>query len=530
MVFSEKYISGLQGGWEIMDVNQVLKSFFKEYMVKRNAQTSVAFLDDKVHIMGVDGEEKATNLSEAKKWIELEIENDRNPYSLKFVKTDEMSIGRTCTQGFGRITVGRALDGDKDSEYTLIYSAIVKENSKKEAKIMSLHLSTDVQAGGKESLINHDFLSKISHELRTPMNAITGMVCIAKNLINDKERVKECLDKIDASTRYITDFVGDFLDVSRLSSGNVTLNEETFDLDNLVRELEVLMRPSFEAKKLRYIMVGKFRDSVLIGDDNRLYQILSNLLSNAVKFTDNGGMINFTIEQLVQDDSKAMLKFSVRDNGRGIPKDKCGKIFDIFENDAPDDVTQSERVGLGLAISNYLVELMGSKLEVISEEGKGSEFYFTIELPIGERENVVRKDRTAAKKQKRFNFTGKRIMLVEDNDLNQEIAKTVLELVGCRVDVVNNGQEAVDLFESKPAFYYKAILMDIRMPVMDGLQATKIIRNSSKKDAKKIPIVATTANAFDEDVKKSMESGMNGHLVKPLEIEQLYQTLSELVG
>lgn len=412
---------------------------------------------------------------------------------------------------------------DEDYIWTDEVCTILKEIS----KIISTHITkanADIASRAKT-----EFLSRMSHEIRTPMNAIVGMTNIAKNVIGDREKTMDCLEKIDSSTKYLLSLINDILDMSKIESGNMTLSEEIFDLDELIEELIVLIRPQAECKKIYLEIIKNYTDTVVIGDELRLNQVLINIMGNALKFTPEEGTITLSVEQLVQEEDLVKIRFSVRDTGIGIEENNLIRIFNSFEQAENNTAKRFGGTGLGLAISSNLVELMGGKLDVRSEEGKGSEFFFTISFArdMGNQEKIVMEKEVEETEEEQYDFKGKRLLVVEDNQLNAEIAQTILEMAGFFTELAEDGQQAVNAFMGKPHHYYDAILMDIRMPVMGGLEATRKIRTSQKEDSRSIPIIAMTANAFDEDTKKSIESGMNGHLSKPIDIQRLYQVLKE---
>lgn len=369
-----------------------------------------------------------------------------------------------------------------------------------------------------------DFLSRMSHEIRTPMNAITGMTAIAKTVLDNKEKAMDCLNKIESANTYLLNLVNDVLDMSRIESGKIEMNEESVDLKRQMEDLESLMRPQAIRKNIDFRMENRYTSNYrIVADELRLNQVMVNIVGNALKFTGNRGQVLVYIEPLREDENQVTLRFSVKDNGIGINREALGRIFTAFEQEGKKTSSKYGGTGLGLAISSRLVQMMGGNLEVESEPGTGSEFYFTLTFPYGE--EIETPDEAAVKRD--YDFNGRRILLAEDNELNQEIAKTILEMKGFMTEAVENGQQAVDMFMAHPPYYYDAVLMDIRMPVMDGLEATKWIRTSGREDARTIPIIAMTANAFSEDTKKSMASGMNGHLSKPIETEVLFDTLQK---
>ena len=374
-----------------------------------------------------------------------------------------------------------------------------------------------------------DFLSRMSHEIRTPMNAITGMTAIAKAVLDDRKKALDCLEKIESANAYLLGLINDVLDMSRIESGKLELNLERTDLARQLDKLESLMRPQAEAKGIRFSVANGISGPEVMVDMLRLSQVLINIMGNAVKFTGEGGSVDLRVEQLEKASGKVRLRFSVADTGIGIGKEAIGRIFNAFEQENSLTSANYGGTGLGLAISNRLVQMMGGTLEVRSELGKGSEFSFTLTFPLApdgaERETGASPSPDPAQEPR-----GGHILLAEDNPLNQEIAEAILTMNGFTVDLVPNGKEAVDAFTRNAPGHYDAILMDIRMPIMDGLEATRRIRTRGKDDSRTIPIIAMTANAFGEDMKKSLESGMNRHLSKPIEVEKLLEALSDCLG
>ena len=370
-----------------------------------------------------------------------------------------------------------------------------------------------------------DFLSRMSHEIRTPMNAITGMTVIAKTVLDDRKKMLDCLEKIESANAYLLGLINDVLDMSRIESGKLELNIERTDLGRQLDKLESLMRPQAEAKGLRLVVENGISGPEVMADMLRLSQVLVNIMGNAVKFTGEGGNVTVRVEPLEQTAGKVRLRFSVTDTGVGIGKEAVGRIFNAFEQENSLTSANYGGTGLGLAISSRLVQMMGGTLDVRSELGKGSEFSFTLSLPLAP-ERAEREAANAAAPLAGRGITGGHILLAEDNQLNQEIAEAILTMNGFTVDLVPNGKEAVDAFARNAPDHYDAVLMDIRMPIMDGLEATRRIRTLGKSDSRTIPIIAMTANAFSEDMKKSLDSGMNCHLSKPIEVDALLEALS----
>ena len=363
-----------------------------------------------------------------------------------------------------------------------------------------------------------DFLSRMSHEIRTPLNAIVGMTSIARNVVDDRDRVLECLDKLETSNQYLISLINDILDMSRIESGKMELNVQPMDMEDFVRSLEGMMRPQAEQKGLRFIVENRCCQGLaLVTDRLRLEQVLINIIGNAVKFTGEGGDGVFSITPEERCSGGQRLTFSVKDTGIGIASEALDSIFNAFEQAEKNTSVRYGGTGLGLAISSRLVQMMGGTLGVRSVLGEGSEFYFTLTLPIGKLDGETPRSR----EPEHHDFHGRRLLVVEDNLLNQEIAQSLLEMEGFLVETAENGQAALDAFGSHEPEYYDAVLMDIRMPVMDGIEATRRIRTMERPDSRTIPIIAMTANAFDQDSRKSLDSGMNGHLSKPIRVEEL---------
>jgi diguanylate cyclase (GGDEF)-like protein len=375
------------------------------------------------------------------------------------------------------------------------------------------------------------FLSKMSHEIRTPLNGIAGITKIAKNANGNLVKISDCLEKIDMSSKYLLTLINNMLDISRIESRCMKLCCERFDLNEALDNLECLMRVQAEEKKIRLRFIKRLTETQLVGDVIRLNQVLINIIGNAFKFTPERGYVIVICEEVSKDNDNVMIYFSVKDNGIGIKKENIERIFLPFEQESSRISRDFGGTGLGLTISHSLVKLMGGSLKVRSEEGQGTEFYFTI--PLSKSECLNQNEDQSLSKKINYDssiFFGKRILLAEDNDLNAEIAQTILESVGFIVEVVNDGSQAVNQFNKKEAYYYDLILMDIRMPVMDGLQATQAIRASDKQDCQTIPILAMTANSFAEELQESLSSGMNGYMTKPIDLNLMYKELNKVLS
>ena len=373
------------------------------------------------------------------------------------------------------------------------------------------------------SAAKSEFLSLMSHEIRTPMNAIIGMTAIAKTALADRDKTLECLNKIESANSYLLGLINDILDMSKIDSGKIELNEESFDLAAFIDNLTMMMQTRADEKNLQLLVENHYDNThSLMGDSLRLNQVLINIIGNATKFTPAGGSITVRIEPRQIEADRVYLYFAVTDTGIGIAQEAMDRIFNAFEQAEKNTSSTFGGTGLGLAISSRLVQLMGGKLEVSSQLGEGSTFYFTLPFVYSSEGSPAPEAEAEAVD---YDLTGRRILLAEDNALNAEIAQTLLEMEGLLVETAPDGQKAVEAFARHEEGYYDAVLMDIRMPIMDGLEATRRIRTMGKADSQTIPILAMTANAFDEDSKKSLSVGMNGHLSKPIEMDKVLAML-----
>lgn len=369
-----------------------------------------------------------------------------------------------------------------------------------------------------------DFLSRMSHEIRTPMNGIIGMTAIALQQDQSQERVTDCLQKIRSSSNYLLGLINDILDMSKIESGKMKLDLLNFSIYEMLDTIRELIAPQIAGKHIDFVQDIQLTHSWFVADRMRISQVLINLLGNAVKFTPAEGRIVLTVHETETTETEARVYFAVQDTGVGIAKEDQGRVFRSFEQAGATaaDPSKQRGTGLGLSISSRLIQMMGSSIQLESEMGEGSTFSFSILLELGE--NIE-----AGPEEEEISFDGCRILVVEDNELNAEIAQSLLEERNFEVDCVYDGAQAVERIRTTEPGTYDVILMDIMMPVMDGLEATRTIRSMEREDCRTIPIVAMSANAFDDDLKKSVECGMNGHLSKPVEVDKLYQKLNEVI-
>ena len=374
------------------------------------------------------------------------------------------------------------------------------------------------------------FLFNMSHDIRTPMNAIVGFSgLLEKNLQNEK-KAKEYLGKIQSSSNLLLRIINQVLEMARIESGTAVLQLKAEDMDALFHRVNTVFEEDVRKKNLQYQVVLDVRHHYAVCDETKLQEIMLNIISNAIKYTPEGHSIHVEIHELVSENpSKVRYIFSCEDTGIGMSEEYLPHIYEEFSREHTTTENKVPGTGLGLPIIKSMIELMGGSIQVESRLGIGTKFTVDLSFDIASEEEVYGSQDTI-KSSAIHTIKGKRILLVEDNELNAEITKTVLEDVGALITRAENGQQAVELFKEKPAGTFDAILMDLMMPVMDGYTATRKIRSLERADAKTIPIIAMTANAFQEDAEKCIAVGMNAHLAKPLDIEKMMITICHLVN
>jgi PAS domain S-box-containing protein len=378
-----------------------------------------------------------------------------------------------------------------------------------------------------------DFLSRMSHDIRTPLNGIIGMTYIAKEQDNP-EKTADCLDKIDTSSKFLLGLINDILDMSRAESSRMQLNPEPYPINEFNEYLNAVFTPLCREKGQQFILDEKMalHDVVPVADKLRCNQIIFNLLSNAVKYTPEGGTVTYRIRGEYLTSGKIRIFHEISDNGIGMSEDFQKILFEPFTQENRNDSSEKRGTGLGLAIVKKLVEVMNGTITVSSSPGKGTTFFLTLtfdSVPVGE-QGKTDSGSAAVDNADICRLDRKHVLVCEDHPLNQEIARTLLEQQGASVETADNGKIGMELFMASPIGYYDVILMDVRMPVMDGYEATRSIRESDRADAKTVPIVAMTADAFEDDVRHCMEAGMDGHISKPVEPEIMYAKLAEVMS
>ena len=370
------------------------------------------------------------------------------------------------------------------------------------------------------------FLSNMSHDIRTPMNAVTGYTALALQEENIPDNIRNYLENIDTSGKHMLGIINDILDMSRIESGKMELETAPQDIIGMLNEAELIFHHQAEVKKLAFtVSCENVNDRYVICDRHRFNRIILNLVSNACKFTPHNGRVDVTLKETKKENDLCFFTVSVKDNGIGMSPEFAEKVFDSFERERSNTVSKIQGTGLGMSITKKLVDLMDGNIRVITESGKGTEFIIEICFPAASEEEIriLKEEEKAAKS---FDFSGKRLLLVEDNPINTEIAKMLLEHEGFTVETAEDGKEALDTVIEASPNHFDAVLMDIQMPVMNGYEAAMAIKNLDPPRCD-IPIIAMTANTFGDDIRKASKAGMTAHISKPIEVDEMLTILME---
>ena len=460
----------------------------------------------------------------------------------KELTLENIMANTTSKKVFG--VVFKRVVGDKECYYRIEFAQVQLPNGKtgivagfkdvdddvrKEQEIQQV-LRDAIDSANASSKAKSDFLSSMSHDIRTPMNGIIGMTAIATAHLDDRERVEDCLKKISEASSHLLSLINEVLDMNKIESGKVELNEENFNLSELVDTLLAMTKAQLESHHhtLKLDVADVVHENV-IGDSHRIQQVFVNLMSNAIKYTPDGGTISLTVaERPTNAHGVACYEFVFEDNGIGMTEDFQKHLFEPFTRANDKKTAAIQGTGLGMTITQSLVRMMGGDIQVKSKPGEGSRFAVTIYLKFLDVQNAEAHKEDPLKNLEDLKFEGKRILLVEDHPVNAEIAKNVLQMTGLEVEWVMDGEAAVERMAGSNEGEFDLVFMDIQMPNMDGYQATAAIRAMTTY-ARRIPIVAMTANAFADDIRKAKEVGMNDHISKPIDFKELAKILHKWI-
>ena len=552
------YLFMLDNDGNITYTNQKEDKFFRNYFLLKHLKGDQAITEEEADSLQkkLDGREQGVELLGSDKPYYLgycPIENNNTMLICiveksvvdNVLKDYQKTIGFTILLMAGFIlllfaglfcSISRRSLAEQKAEYEKRNNEIqtqamkeMEESNKKLKKAKDITTEA-LQTAENANKAKTDFLSNMSHDIRTPMNAIIGMTSLIRHDAGNKAKVIEYADKIDISSQHLLGIINDILDMSKIEAGKTVFKYTDFSMPDLIEELNTIFQPQI-AERNQTLMVIKenIRHEWVNGDQVHLMQIFSNLLSNAVKYTQEGGKIQFLVEECETKSSVyAKYRFLVSDNGMGMSADFKETIFDPFTRAEGSVTNKIQGTGLGMAITRNLVEAMGGTIDVESELGQGSCFEVLIDLRIAEDRSVSSTVQEEKNEQNDNIFQGMRFLCAEDNELNAEILTELLKIEGAECTICENGEEILKTFEKSAPGDYDMILMDVQMPVMNGYEATEAIRRSSHELAKKIPIIAMTANAFSEDIQHSLAAGMNAHVSKPVEMRVLEKTIRSI--
>ena len=552
------YLFMLDNDGNITYTNQKEDKFFRNYFLLKHLKGDQAITEEEADSLQkkLDGREQGVELLGSDKPYYLgycPIENNNTMLICiveksvvdNVLKDYQKTIGFTTLLMAGFIlllfaglfySISRRNLADQKAKYEKRNNELQKqamkemEESNKKLKKAKDIATEALQTAENANKAKTDFLSNMSHDIRTPMNAIIGMTSLIRHDAGNKAKVIEYADKIDISSQHLLGIINDVLDMSKIEAGKTVFKYTDFSMPDLIEELNTIFQPQI-AERNQTLMVIKenIRHEWVNGDQVHLMQIFSNLLSNAVKYTQEGGKIQFLVEECETKSSVyAKYRFLVSDNGMGMSADFKETIFDPFTRAEGSVTNKIQGTGLGMAITRNLVEAMGGTIDVESELGQGSCFEVLIDLRIAEDRSVSSTVQEEKNEQNDNIFQGMRFLCAEDNELNAEILTELLKIEGAECTICENGEEILKTFEKSAPGDYDMILMDVQMPVMNGYEATEAIRRSSHELAKKIPIIAMTANAFSEDIQHSLAAGMNAHVSKPVEMRVLEKTIRSI--
>ena len=552
------YLFMLDNDGNITYTNQKEDKFFRNYFLLKHLKGDQAITEEEADSLQkkLDGREQGVELVESEKpyylgYCPIEnnntmliciveksvVDNVLRDYQKTIVFETILMAGFILLLFAGLFySISRLSLADQKAEYekrnnelhlqTMKEMEVVNQKLKKAKNVATEALQTAENANKAKT----DFLSNMSHDIRTPMNAIIGITSLIRHDAGNKAKVIEYADKIDISSQHLLGIINDVLDMSKIEAGKTVFKYSDFSILDLVQELDTIFHTQiYEKQQTLTIIKENIQHEWVNGDQVHLMQIFSNLLSNAIKYTQEGGKIQFLVEECETKSSVyAKYRFLVSDNGMGMSADFKETIFDAFTRAESSVTNKIQGTGLGMAITKNLVEAMGGTIDVESELGQGSCFEVLIDLRIAE-DRFVSSAEQAEKDEPAGNvLKGMRFLCAEDNELNAEILMELLKIEGAECTICENGKRVLEAFEQSAPGDYDMILMDVQMPVMNGYEATKAIRRSSHELAKTIPIIAMTANAFSEDIQHSLAAGMNAHVSKPVEMKVLEKTIRSI--
>ena len=543
------YLFMLDNDGNITYTNQKEDKFFRNYFLLKHLKGDQAITEEEADSLQkkLDGREQGVELLGSDKPYYLgycPIENNNTMLICiveksvvdNVLKDYQKTIGFTTLLMAGFIlllfaglfySISRRSLAEQKAEYEKRNNEIqtqamkeMEESNKKLKKAKDITTEA-LQTAENANKAKTDFLSNMSHDIRTPMNAIIGYTQLLENNLDNKKQALDYISKLKSSSTILLSLINYILEMTQIESGKLDLKKEIGDLDDLVKNINVVVEPLIKEKKLHYSYHLEIKHHHIICDKTKLREIVLNILSNAIKYTPEGGNVELLIQEISFENNKVKYHFIIIDNGIGMKEDFLPHIFEEFAREKTSTESKVPGVGLGLPIVKSLIDMMNGTIQVESKLNKGTKF--TVELSFLtslQVENVNERNTST------LDFSGKHILLVEDNELNAEIGIELLNTFKVIIDLAKNGEECIKILEKMPEGYYDLILMDIQMPIMDGYEATKIIRSFNNKNAQ-IPIIAMTANAFEEDRKHALQLGMNEHLAKPVDIEKLKDVLTK---
>ena len=510
---------------------------------ERGEMTDVFWSDEFRRMLGYEGEEDFPSVLES--WSDLLPEDDRERVLKEYNDTILDYTGQktydveyqllTKDRGWrwfhavGRLS--RREDGSPVTYVGLFVDITDQKEMQRELDEQHVRLEDALEQAQSANNAKTAFLMNMSHDIRTPMNAIIGFTALANDRVEDAEAVRDYLQKIAVSSDHLLSLINNVLEMSRIESGRIELRDRECSLQEILSDIRTIIQADVAARDIKFIIdMADVTNEALICDRAKLSQALLNVLNNALKFTPAGGTVSIRIRQLESaEDGHAVYEFKIRDTGIGMSREFKDHIFEAFARERTSTVSGLEGAGLGLPIMKNIVDMMHGEIIVESEKGKGTEFTITLPLRVNaarQAEPLPEPERVSSSSTEELSFAGRRILLVEDNEFNQEIAKMVLEEAGFEVDVADDGTVAVEKVSAAAPGQYDLILMDIQMPIMNGYEATRQIRALNSPLAG-IPIIALSANALEEDKRNSLESGMNSHMGKPFDVQQLLELLRD---